>query len=97
MTTTTVFELDLPVYDPEGLDRAQRLAALAEAQAQHWLARTPLGFSVTRYADVRTVFTDARFSRAVTLERDVPRVTAENFSGGLVAMDPPEHTRLRSL
>ncbi|WP_370944223.1 cytochrome P450 [Amycolatopsis sp. cg5] len=52
---------------------------------------------VTRHADVRAVFTDARFSRAVTLERDVPRVTAENFSGGLVAMDPPEHTRLRSL
>lgn len=43
------------------------------------------------------MFTDARFSRAVTLERDVPRVTAENFSGGLVATDPPEHTQLWSL
>ncbi len=52
---------------------------------------------VTRYADVRTVLTDPRFSRAVSLERDVPRVTEENFSGGLVAMDPPEHTRLRSV
>lgn len=52
---------------------------------------------VTRYADVRTVLTDPRFSRAVSLERDVPRVTEENFSGGLVAMDPPEHTRVRSV
>jgi cytochrome P450 len=52
---------------------------------------------VTRYADVRTVLTDPRFSRAASLERDVPRVTAENFSGGIVAMDPPEHTRVRAV
>ncbi|WP_409180339.1 cytochrome P450 [Amycolatopsis sp. VS8301801F10] len=52
---------------------------------------------VTRYADVRTVLTDPRFSRAASLERDVPRVTEENFSGGIVAMDPPDHTRLRSV
>lgn len=52
---------------------------------------------VTRHADVRTVLTDPRFSRAVSLERDVPRVTKENFSGGIVAMDPPEHTRVRSV
>ncbi|MGW5049944.1 cytochrome P450 [Actinokineospora sp. NPDC004072] len=52
---------------------------------------------VTRHADVRAVLTDARFSRAASLERDVPRVTPENFSGGIVAMDPPEHTRVRSV
>ncbi|MFG1645390.1 cytochrome P450 [Amycolatopsis sp. NPDC049252] len=52
---------------------------------------------VTRYTDVRTVLTDPRFSRAASLERDVPRVTEENFSGGIVAMDPPEHTRVRSV
>lgn len=52
---------------------------------------------VTRHADVRTVLTDPRFSRAASLERDVPRVTEENFSGGIVAMDPPEHTRVRSI
>ncbi|UVS79249.1 cytochrome P450 [Actinokineospora sp. UTMC 2448] len=52
---------------------------------------------VTRHADVRTVLTDPRFSRAASLERDVPRVTREDFSGGIVAMDPPEHTRVRSV
>ena len=52
---------------------------------------------VTTHADTRTVLSDARFSRAVSLERDVPRTTVENFSGGIVAMDPPEHTRLRSV
>ncbi|MFC0110076.1 cytochrome P450 [Kibdelosporangium aridum] len=52
---------------------------------------------VTRYADVRTVLSDPAFSRAESLQRDVPRVTEENFSGGIVAMDPPEHTRVRSV
>ncbi|WP_249227932.1 cytochrome P450 [Kutzneria sp. CA-103260] len=52
---------------------------------------------VTRHGDVRTVLSDARFSRAISLRRDVPRVTEENFSGGIVAMDPPEHTRVRSV
>ncbi|CAM3873893.1 cytochrome P450 [Kibdelosporangium persicum] len=52
---------------------------------------------VTRYSDVRTVLTDPAFGRALSLERDVPRVTEENFSGGIVAMDPPEHTRVRAV
>lgn len=51
---------------------------------------------VTRHADARTVLADPRFSRAEALNRDVPRVTEVDFSGGIVAMDPPEHTRLRA-
>lgn len=51
---------------------------------------------VTRHADARTVLADPRFSRAESLHRDVPRVTEVNFAGGIVAMDPPEHTRLRA-
>ena len=64
------------------------------------LVKFPYGeeaWLVTRHVDVRTVLTDARFSRAASLDRDVPRVTEENFSGGIVAMDPPEHTRVRSV
>ncbi|WP_406640232.1 cytochrome P450 [Amycolatopsis sp. WGS_07] len=78
--------------EPEYLVR-QRFAPVSRVEFPYgepaWL--------VTRYADVRTVLTDPRFSRAASLERDVPRVTKENFSGGIVAMDPPEHTRLRSI
>lgn len=51
---------------------------------------------VTRHADARTVLADARFSRAESLRRDVPRTTEVNFAGGIVAMDPPDHTRLRA-
>ncbi len=50
---------------------------------------------VTRHADARTVLCDPRFSRAESLRRDVPRTTEVNFAGGIVALDPPDHTRLR--
>jgi cytochrome P450 len=52
---------------------------------------------VTRYADVRQVLIDPRFSRAAA-GSDVPlaglaRLASESMPG----MDPPEHTRLRKL
>ncbi|MET7717489.1 cytochrome P450 [Streptomyces sp. NPDC005407] len=52
----------------------------------------------SRYEDVRTVLSDARCSRAATALPESPRLTAVPFdAGGLFTMDPPEHTRLRSL
>lgn len=52
----------------------------------------------SRYDDVRTVLSDARFSRAATVLPEAPKLTAVPFdAGGLFTMDPPEHTRLRSL
>ncbi|PZM89993.1 MAG: cytochrome P450 [Actinobacteria bacterium] len=51
----------------------------------------------TRYADVRTVLGDPRFSRAASVDRDEPRMTPQRVDGGILAMDPPEHTRLRRL
>lgn len=52
----------------------------------------------SRYDDVRTVLSDARCSRAATVLPESPRLTAVPFdAGGLFTMDPPEHTRLRSL
>src|SRR5574342_1241652 len=62
--------------------------------------RMPYGdesWRVTRHADARLVLADARFSRAAGLQRDVPRVGAQKAEGGMMAMDPPEHTRLRRL
>lgn len=51
----------------------------------------------SRYADVRMVFGDRRFSRAMALEADVPRMTPNKLEGGVIVMDPPDHTRLRKL
>jgi cytochrome P450 len=54
---------------------------------------------VTRYDEVRQVLTDQRFSaRAMTAEPDPPRFTPMPlFPAGVMSMDPPEHTRIRSL
>ncbi|WP_336159273.1 cytochrome P450 [Amycolatopsis sp. VC5-11] len=51
----------------------------------------------TRYDDVRMVFGDRRFSRAMAADADVPRMTPHKLDGGIVMMDPPEHSRLRKL
>src|SRR5262245_37097330 len=51
----------------------------------------------TRYADARLVLGDKRFSRAMAADRDEPRMRAGKVSTGILSMDPPDHTRLRTL
>lgn len=89
-----------PFTEVPGLDVEPEYLAL---QRDEPVARVRFPFGdeawlVTRHRDVRTVLTDPRFSRAASLGRDLPRVTPENpFSGGIVAMDPPEHSRVRGV
>ncbi|WP_308440837.1 cytochrome P450 [Catellatospora chokoriensis] len=62
--------------------------------------RLPYGeeaWLATRYDDVRLVLGDARFSRAASVGRDEPRTHPHQGEMGMLAMDPPEHTRLRKL
>ncbi|GFJ82099.1 cytochrome P450 [Phytohabitans houttuyneae] len=62
--------------------------------------RMPFGEEVwlaTRHSDVRTVLGDPRFSRAASVGRDEPRITPRPIEGGMLSMDPPEHSRLRRL
>ncbi|MEU0400892.1 cytochrome P450 [Streptomyces sp. NPDC006197] len=71
--------------------RDQPLARVRMAYGEDaWLA--------TRYADVKTVLSDPRFSRAGAVGRDQPRmeVMVRDY-GGLISHDAPEHTRLRGL
>ncbi|KAB8163025.1 cytochrome P450 [Streptomyces sp. 3MP-14] len=52
----------------------------------------------TRHADVQTVLSDPRFSIAAGTDRDQPRMRDEaRVTGGLFSLDPPQHTRLRSI
>jgi cytochrome P450 len=100
MRTITVDELDLPGYDPVGLGRRERLDVLADLRADHWLVRTPLGVSVTRYEDAVAVLRDRRFHNALSL---LPRI--QGLSEGAMAdrrpsilsMEGDGHTRLRRL
>ena len=63
--------------------------------------RLPYGgdaWLVTKYDDVKTVFSDLRFSRAAVLGQDVPRaVPMIQDRQTILSMDPPEHGRLRKL
>ncbi|MER6121620.1 cytochrome P450 [Streptomyces sp. NPDC001795] len=53
---------------------------------------------VTRYEDVRAVLNDTRLSRAATTRPDAPRLgPARPEPDSIMAMDPPDHTRLRRL
>ena len=89
-----MYELDLPVFDPEGLDRAGRIAALTAVQSEHWLARTPLGFAVTRYADVVTLLRERRFHSALSLlpqMQGIEDATIEQRRPSILSMEGDEH------
>ncbi|SEQ95153.1 cytochrome P450 [Actinokineospora terrae] len=90
---------DYPFNRPEGLDLAPAYGAARTAPG---MIRVQLPFGepawlATRYDDARFVLGDRRFSRAASVDRDEPRVQFHRGSGGILAMDPPDHTRLRVL
>ncbi|MEW9552883.1 cytochrome P450 [Nonomuraea sp. NPDC050783] len=64
--------------------------------------RMPFGgdaWLVTGYEDTRFVLSDPRFSRAVTLEMDLPRLQPRIVQNPemIMSMDPPDHTRVRQV
>jgi cytochrome P450 len=84
-----------PFNTTEGLDLADSYRA---AQRTAGLLRVKLPYGepawlVTRHHEARAVLADTRFSRA-DAQRDAPRTTPVSPIG-LVATDPPDHTRLR--
>lgn len=81
-------------------------ARIREQDPVHW--DEPMGFwSITRYADVSSIYRDNRFSRAMGLagafarmpeeERERTRPLYDAWSKTIAYTDPPYHTRLRSL
>ncbi|MDA8340768.1 MAG: cytochrome P450 [Actinomycetota bacterium] len=99
--TVSAFELELPVLDIVGLERDEALAAASAVREQHWLARSPLGFAVTRYRDAVAVLRDRRFHSALS---QIPRMAGVDASGyfanrrpSILSMEGDEHARLRRL
>nr|Q59523.1 RecName: Full=Mycinamicin IV hydroxylase/epoxidase; AltName: Full=Cytochrome P450 MycG; AltName: Full=Multifunctional P450 enzyme; AltName: Full=Mycinamicin biosynthesis protein G [Micromonospora griseorubida]5UHU_A Chain A, Mycinamicin IV hydroxylase/epoxidase [Micromonospora griseorubida]BAA03672.1 P-450-like protein [Micromonospora griseorubida] len=88
-----------PFNDVHGLTLAGRYGELQETEPVSRV-RPPYGeeaWLVTRYEDVRAVLGDGRFVRGPSMTRDEPRTRPEMVKGGLLSMDPPEHSRLRRL
>ncbi|MFJ6012939.1 cytochrome P450 [Streptomyces sp. NPDC092952] len=99
MTTADISPLDYPFNTPDGLQLAD---AYERVREQPGLLRVQMPYGepawlVTRYADARLVLGDQRFSRAAAASHDEPRQSEGKRDGGILGMDPPDHTRLRSL
>ncbi|MCX4966575.1 cytochrome P450 [Streptomyces sp. NBC_00654] len=97
--TTHVEPHAYPFNTPEGLQLAEEYERVRERPG---LLRVQMPFGepawlVTRYADARLVLGDQRFSRAAGIEHDEPRQSEGSRDSGILSMDPPGHTRLRSL
>jgi cytochrome P450 len=97
--TSTSAPIAFPFNNSDRLELDKLYAAIRE-DAGLVRVRSPYGESawlVTRYADAKLVLGDRRFSRAMAVGRDAPRMVPMRLTPGLLTMDPPEHTRLRTL
>jgi len=97
-----VHELDLPSLDLDtNQDREARLAALLQAQEQHWLARGVLGYAVTRYEDVVAILRDQRWYSAASLAVQMSGVQDPEFTKrqrpSILTVEGQDHARLRRL
>lgn len=89
-----------PFTSATGLDIYPLLAKLREDQpvSEVHLALGGKAYLVTRYADVKRVFSDPVFSRAAAQRPDTAVLTrASKIPGTLLNMDQPDHTRMRKL
>jgi cytochrome P450 len=88
---------------PFSTDRLQVDPLYATLRREEPLTRVRLPYGepawlATRYADVKTVLGDPRFSVATAVDRDEPRCRPHAIGPGtIMSLDPPEHTRLRRL
>jgi cytochrome P450 len=96
-----VTELELPYLTTIGLERADAIAAVKEARAQHWLARTDMGYSVTRHEDVTAILRDKRFHSALSMIQRNPEIAATDWAANrrqsILTMEGDNHARLRRL
>jgi len=95
----SVADLELPYLDLVGVERAEAMAAVADARRRHWLARTALGYLVTGYDDVVAILRDRRFHSALAV---VPMLAGVPEDGvrrrrSILSVEGEEHDRLRRL
>ena len=99
--TQTVSELTLPYLDTTGLERVDAMAAIEEARAQHWLARSDMGYTVIGLSDVTAILRDKRFHSALSMITQIEGVDESDFPQGrrqsILSMEGDGHARLRRL
>jgi cytochrome P450 len=101
MAPQPVDELELPQLNTVGMDRLDAIAAIEEARSQHWLARTDMGYSVTRLEDVTAILRDKRFHSGLSILTQMPGVdgapSRQRRRQSILSMEGDEHARLRRL
>ncbi|MGA4947934.1 cytochrome P450 [Streptomyces lydicamycinicus] len=99
MTTADTAPLSYPFNVPESLELSEEYE---HARSRPGLPKVRMAYGepawlVTRYAEARFVLGDQRFSRAEGARHDEPRQSEGRQDSGILGMDPPDHTRLRTL
>ncbi|MEV6567766.1 cytochrome P450 [Streptomyces kronopolitis] len=99
MTTIDTAPLSYPFNIAESLALAEEYE---QARNRPGLLKVQMTYGepawlVTRYAEARFVLGDQRFSRALGASHDEPRQSEGRRDSGILGMDPPDHTRLRTL
>ncbi|MFE7542629.1 cytochrome P450 [Streptomyces platensis] len=99
MTTADTAPLSYPFNVPESLELSEEYE---QARNRPGLLKVRMTYGepawlVTRYAEARFVLGDQRFSRAESVRHDEPRQSEGRQDSGILGMDPPDHTRLRTL
>ncbi|MEU9501675.1 cytochrome P450 [Streptomyces sp. NPDC048196] len=99
MTTADTAPLSYPFNVAESLDLSDVYEQVRDRPGllKVQLAHGEPAWLVTRYAEARFVLGDQRFSRAESAKHDEPRQSEGRRDSGILGMDPPDHTRLRTL
>src|ERR1700685_2234211 len=96
-----VSELNLPYLDTVGLEARALIDAIRAARSVHWLARSELGYSVTRLQDVTAILRDQRFHSALSMIESAPEMAdaagRDRRLDSILTMEGPGHARLRRL
>jgi cytochrome P450 len=99
---TTVHELELPEIELMDLDRDEAMALFKDVRDQHWLARMPMGYLVTRHDDVTAILRERRWHSALSMITEMAGLPpgdsfVERRRQSILALDGEEHARLRRI
>jgi cytochrome P450 len=95
----SVWDLDLPTLDVEGLDRVDAARATAAVAKDHWLARVDIGFAALRYDDMVSILRERKFHSALSMITEMAGIEDQRMSRrpSILTTEGDAHTRLRRL
>ncbi len=102
-TTTSVFDLDIPVIDAfaPGTGHEEQTARTRALTADHWIVRNQIGFNILGYDDVTAVLRDKRWHNLTAKLPEVMGITDPDFLArrrvSILSAEGDVHTRLRRL